>query len=264
MRSRILLLAAALVVALAGTGVVFAYASSRANPAQAAEERATVLVAKALIPAGTSGQQAVEQQLVALSDVPVSLVPTGALADVVAIREQEAAVDVQQGEILLPGRFVSTAVAGSIEIPDDKVAVSIDVADSQRVAGFVRPGSEVAVFDTYAVEAVPVVPADDQPVPVVEEATRLLLPRATVIAVGPTALKTVGVDRRASAEGEQAEEATAGSGSELAALVTLAVPINEAQKVAHAAQTGKITLSLLNPDSRTDVSGPDDNRTLFD
>ena len=33
-------------------------------------------------------------------------------------------------------------------IPDDKMAVSVELTDFERVAGFVNPGNEVAVFAT--------------------------------------------------------------------------------------------------------------------
>lgn len=258
MRRRLLLLITALVVALAGTGMVFAYSGQR-NASAAAEAQTKVLVATAVIPAGTSGKTAVDKGLVALEDVPTRLVPPGALVDVIAIGDEETASEIQPGEVLMPSRFVSSALAGTIVIPDDKVAISVEVADAQRVSGFVRPGLDVAVFDTYAVEVPePVAPAPGTSRPVVDRATRLLLPRATVIAVGPTALKTVGIEKK-----QDAAEPAAGAPTEVAALVTLAVPVRDAQRVAHAAQTGQITLALLNQDSRTSLSAADDNQTLF-
>ncbi len=258
MRRRILLLLTALVVALAGTGMVFAYAGQRGATAEA-EEQTKVLVAKALIPAGTTGKTAVDQGLVALEDVPTRLVPPGALVDVVAIGDEETAGEIQPGEVLMPSRFVTSALAGTIVIPDDKVAISVEVADAQRVSGFVRPGLDVAVFDTYAVEVPePAAPAPGTSRPVVDRATRLLLPRATVIAVGPTALKTVGVEKE-----QDGTETPPDAQAQVAALVTLAVPVRDAQRVAHAAQTGQITLALLNQDSRTSISTADDNQTLF-
>lgn len=258
MRRRASLLVAALVLAVVGTAIVFGSATSR-EPAEAAsaEPQTAVLVATQVVPAGTTGQQAVEQGLIALSDVPDRLVPEGALVDVVAIRDSAASSDLQPGEILLPARFVSTSVAGSLDIPDDKIALSVEVADAQRVAGFVRPGSEVAVFTTYQVTQ----PEDAAPAePVVEEATRLLLPRVQVIAVGPTAFRTVGA---APTEESGVDGDSAAGQVDSAAMVTVAVDIAQAQKLAHAAQTGRLTLGLLSEQSRTGTDGADDNRTLF-
>ncbi len=263
MRRRVVLLAAALAVALLGTTIVFAFASKPTPPAAAAvaEPESKVLVAKALIPAGTPGTTAIEQGLVSLADVPTRLVPAGALVDVVAVRDQVSAGEIQPGEILMPSRFVSTTLAGSLDIPDDKVAVSIEVTDPQRVAGFVRPGLDVALFLTYEVVEPPQQPAEGQAVPKVAQATRLLLPRASVIAVGPTALKTVGT--AAPAEEPADDTAAPAEAGVNHALVTLAVSIEQAQKLAHAARTGQITLGLLSKKSRTGTASADDNRTLF-
>ncbi len=261
MQRRLLLIAVALVVALLGTAIVFSYSSNSAPAAVAAEPQTRVLVAKAVIPAGTTGQAAVQKGLVALENVPKRLVPRGAIVDVVAVRDKESESDIQPGEILLPSRFISTSVAGSLDIPDDKVAISVQVTDAQRVAGFVKPGLDVAVFDTYEVnEPAQPAPKDEAAAPKVSEATRLLLPRVKVIAVGPTALRTIGTT---SAPGAKDGETPATGGTDMAALVTLAVSIDQAQKLAHAAQTGQLTLGLLNQKSRTGTSAADDNRTLF-
>ncbi len=262
MRRRIVLLAAALVVALLGTTLVFASSTQRGAPAAAAEPQTKVLVAKAVIPAGTAGERAVEQGLVALTDVPTRLVPPGALVDVVAVRGQESAGVIQPGEVLLPSRFVSTTVAGSLDIPNDKLAVSVEVVDPQRVAGFVRPGLDVAVFNTYEVEAPAQTAQDGQAVPKVEQATRLLLPRVAVIAVGSTALRTIGAPPLAK-QGDDAGATQPAEQEKQKGLVTLAVSVEQAQKLAHAAQTGQLTLGLLSKKSRTGMTSADDNRTLF-
>ena len=255
MRRRITLIAVALLLALFGTAMIFNYSAGRPAPAAAAEKQATVLVATQLIPAGTTGRQALEKKLVALKEVPARVVPPGALVDIAPVQDQKTASDLQPGEMLLPARFLDATVAGSMEIPDDKVAISVQVADPQRVAGFIRPGSEVAVFATYPVTTPPA-PADST-VPVVAEATKILLPRVQVVAVGPTALRVHGAAEKAK------EENPAAPTTDTAALVTVAVSIEDAQKLAHTSLTGRLTLGLLNKDSRTGVVPADDNRSLF-
>ncbi len=254
MRRRITLIAVALLLALFGTAMIFNYSAGRPTPAAAAEKQATVLVATKLIPAGTTGRQALKQKLVALKKVPARVVPPGALVDIAPVQDQETSSDLQPGEMLLPARFLDTTVAGSMDIPDDKVAISVQVADPQRVAGFVRPGSEVAVFATYPVTP-PATTTDSTPV--VAEATKVLLPRVKVVAVGPTALRVHGTAEKVD------KEASAAATTDTAALVTVAVSIEDAQKLAHTALTGRLTLGLLNKDSRTGVVPADDNRSLF-
>lgn len=265
MRRRVTLLALALVLAMVGTGLVFSYAKARPATAAAAEQLTSVLTATKPIPAGTTGQQALDQQLVALKDVPTSLVPAGALVDIAPVQDQKAATDLQAGEILLPARFLPSAVAGGIDIPDDKVAISVEVQDPQRVAAFVRPGSQVAVFSTYMAKRTAPEPGEIT-LPVVEDATKLLLQRASVIAVGPKAEKVFGT---AEAAPPQQVDGAAPVATEVSvALVTLAVSIEDAQKLAHSsalASQGKstITLALLNADSRTAQISGTDNHTLF-
>lgn len=261
MSRRLVVLALALVLALAGTAGVLAYVSSVSDRAAAAEEQFPVLVATQVIPAGTPAQQAQDAGLVDLVKVPRRTVPAAALQDLTGLADLVAAADIQPGEMLLRPKFVTTEVAGTMDIPEDKVSVTVKVADHQRVAAFVRPGSEVAVFGTYAVEPLDVAPGQ----PTVDIDTRLLLPRATVVAVGPTALRSVGAQPVVTAS----DTGSAGP-TDPSSLVTLAVSIEEAQKLVHAAQSPTVTgsesnlyLGLLDGDSRTGTAGPDNNRTLF-
>ncbi len=266
MRRRLVLVLAALFLALTGTIlVVVGGGRSGAEAAPQAEEQQAqtvpVLVALKLIPAGTTGQEIAEQGFVELRDMPAAAVPVGAVADVVPLREFVAGADIQAGEMLFQAKFVNRSQAGSVKIPDDKVAVSLQVDAAYRVNNFVQPGTEVAVFATYGVEA----PAP-KPLPAgasewpagsapakVDTATRLMLPRATVLAVNDTTVQ--GLAATPPAEGQTQESN--------AVVITLAVSVEEAQKVAHASQTDKITLALLSDKSRTGTDRADDNRTLF-
>ena len=256
MLRRLTVYVSALLLALAGTALVFSSASKRVAAEPKGEVRA-VLVATQLIPAGMTGRQAVEKDLVSLREIPVDLAPTGALTDITPVQDHETATDLQPGEVLLPARFLATALAGTIDIPDDKVAVSLEVADPQRVAGFVRPGSEVAVFATYAVTEPATPPGVSAPV--VKEATQLLLPRATVVAIGPTAYRVHGKSDDVASEPADGEPTKA----KISALVTLAVSIDDAQKIAHITLTGRVTLGLLEADSRTAAGPATHNRSLF-
>ncbi len=258
MQRRIALLVAALVVALAGTTLIFLYFNQKTAAATEQEASASVLMATALIPEGTTGQAVLDQGLVELTELPARAVAPGALTDLVPLGAQVTTTDIQPGEQLLGAKFIDPARADSLAIPDDKVAVSVDLeSDAQRVANYVGPGSEVAVFGTYAVTAPqpqprpagsPAWPAGSAE-PVVDKATSLVLDRALVLAVGAKPATT--------APGEAAQPA-AGT------VVTLALSIEDAQEVAHAAQTGSITLGLLTDKSRTGTAAPDDTRTLFD
>ncbi len=257
MARRIALLLAAVAVALFGAGAVLTYASSANSRAMADQNPVQVLVATALIPAGTTAEQAKDKRLVELSEVPKRVVPTGALKTLTPVEGQVLEQDVQPGEMIVKTRFVSQQVAGSIQIPGKSMAMSVQVQDPQRVGGYVLPGSEVAIFDTFAVEKAQQASVGE---PVVDARTKLLLPRVKVIAVGPTALSTVG-GQRAESEGDAA--APAATTEDPAAVLTLAVDADQAVKLAHAANTGRLYFALLSEASTTGETPAVDNNTLF-
>ena len=105
-------------------------------------------------------------------------------------------------------------------------------SDPARVAGFVNPGSEIAVFMSGT--------AGGQPF------TRLLLPQVTVIGVGATA-ETAG--------GTSADGAPANTEQLPATLITLAVTQQEAQKILFAQGNGQLAVSLTTGTSKV-APGP--------
>jgi len=260
MNRRTLLLVAALVVALSGTSAIFAYVSRLDSRATANERVVTVAVASGLVPAGTVGNDAIEADLLQLEEFPARHVPQGALTGLDTIRNEVAANDIQPGEVVVAQDFVSRQVAGSMEIPDDDVAITVKVTDFQRVADFVKPGLEVAVFHTYLVEY-PKNPKEPFGETEEEDVTDLLLPRAKVLAIGPTAAKVVGGTPTDTEKPDQDEPA---------ALVTLSVTIEDAAKVVHAQRVGEgyrdgaLYLSLLTDRSNTDLKQPADDSTFLD
>ena len=70
-------------------------------------------------------------------------------------------------------------------IPDDKMAVSVELTDFERVAGFVNPGNEVAIFAT-ALDPVALLP--DNKEQKLGSITRIVLTRVPVLGVGTTSV----------------------------------------------------------------------------
>ena len=53
------------------------------------------------------------------------------------------------GEQIISAKWGQSAAVGSaLQIPDTNMAASVNLTDPARVAGFVNPGSEVAIFWT--------------------------------------------------------------------------------------------------------------------
>jgi pilus assembly protein CpaB len=133
------------------------------------------------------------------------------------------------GQQLLAGMFGATAVADTaLPIPPGQLAASFAFGDPQRVAGFVQPGSTVAIFVTHT----------DPDQPKLRE-TRILLPKVTVIAVGPTTITP------------PADPAQANPEAQPRAMLTLALTQAQAEKLIFA-QTfgGGLYLGLVNTGSK--------------
>ena len=237
MKRRAGLMLAALIVALFGTSAVYAYVNRVEAKTVNASTPVSVLVAAAPIPAGTSGAVVAQSKLAVVNTVPQRNVPAGALTDLNAVSGKQLAADVYPGEILLAARFTdpSQARTGALAIPSDKLAVAVQLDDPQRVAGFVVPGSQVAVFDTSGGGSG--TGAGASPVQ-----TGVILPRAQVIAVGPSTLQANG----ATGAGQQQTATT---------ILTLALSQVQAEKLVLAQQTGKLYLGLLSDKSTVSV-GP--------
>ena len=267
MGRRLGLLAAALVIALLGTSAVFAYVSRVEARAVTGQESVDVLVAAGRIAEGTLVSAAVQQKLIRIQAMPRRTVPEGALTTLADVTAQAAVSDIYTGEVLLAAKFADrTARTGDLVIPDDKIAISVQLGDPQRVAGFVVPGSEVAIFNTLESTSAKVSGRATQTssgttksatvnveAAVDDEMTRLLLPRVTVIAVGPATL------RPPADTGEKKE----GVKPVAVAVLTVAVTQADAERLVHAAQTGDLYFGLLSAKSKTGPSKGVSNSTLF-
>ncbi len=266
MSRRIGLLAVALSIALAGTFAVFSYVSRVEAKTLAGAQPVDVLVASERLTSGTSGDAVAKSQFVDVVAMPRNAVPEGALTTLDAVATQTLVNDVFAGEILLRAKFADqTARTGDLVIPKDKIAVSVELGDPQRVAGFVVPGSEVAIFATIdkktanataAATAIQTTETSatvdvDVDAEMDDSYTRLLLPRTSVIAVGPATL------RAATAEHEQEDEAVA------KAVLTVAVTQQEAERLVHGAQKGELYLGLLSTTSKTGPGTGVTNTSLF-
>ncbi|WP_168929758.1 Flp pilus assembly protein CpaB [Nocardioides sp. GY 10127] len=235
MARRRLLLAAAAVLAVLGALLAMLYVRGADQRADARYDTRPVLVVTQTIPAGTSLTAA--SASLAVQEVPAAQVIAGALTDVSqASADQVTLTDLYPGEQVVPQRLGTTAdlSATSLQITDDgEMAISVNLTDPARVAGFVEPGSEVAVLVTVADDGTRAA------------FSRVLLPRVSVIAVGSTTPTTTTTTTTSSDGGQ--EETT----EELPrTLITLSVDQRQAQRVLLAQQQGELAFALLTDDSK--------------
>jgi pilus assembly protein CpaB len=245
MGRRTLLLIAALAVAALGTTMVFLYVNGVNDRAIADQKPVKILVATAPIAAGTTGQQAQNAGALQKRTVSRASAAKGAVSDITPIAKLVALSPIFVGEQILVDKFGERSATNTLPIPKGKLAVSVQLGDPARVAGFVEPGSSVAIFLT--------IPPGRGGAG--QDVTRVLLPKVQVIAAGATTV----VSTTTTAEGQTQTEQLP------KALLTLAVDQSEAQKVVYGSQHGQMYFGLLTADSKVDKSDAGvSSENLFD
>jgi pilus assembly protein CpaB len=245
MGRRTILLIAALVVAALGTALVFMYANRADERAQAGAAQVEVLVATSEIATGTTGAAVAESGNVELRTLPAASVPPGALSDLAPVADLITISTIFPGQVLIQPMFgTQQQAAGGLTLPEGKVAVAITLGDPQRVAGFVNPGSEVAIFRTGVPPVTAGEEAADATAPTAE--TNVLLDRVQVIAVGPTTISST-----TTTDGQ-----TTNTEAIPTAILTLALDQEQAQKVILSTTDGAMYFALLDENSEIDPNLP--------
>ena len=247
-RRRILLVAAAVVAAL-GTVLVLLYVRGADTRAEQRFETTEVLVATAQIERGERVADAAAAGQLALQAVPQGSVLPGALLNIDGVDQQIALTAIYPGEQVVPQKLGDTVVEETqLPIPNDgDMAMSINLTDPARVAGFVNPGSEVAIFITGTD------PTTGAPF------SSVLLTRVTVIAVGSTTpvTTTTTVEGEGQGTGQQVVESLPRT------LITLSVSQQQMQRVLLAQQQGELSFALLTKDSKVTLAPPTDLTNLL-
>lgn len=235
MGRRTLLLIAAVLVAALGSALIFFYVQGVDQRAKEALDPVDVLVAQGEIAVGTTGGEALSQGLLRTEALPKTAVAEGAIGNAAAIQDLRAVSRIFKGEQILAAKFGSGATQ-SVPLAEGLIAVSVLLEDQARVASFVTPGVDVAVFATLENPAA-TEPGSPDPSKATNF-TRLLLPRARVVAVGEQSLKP------STAEGQDGEAVST-------QIVTLAVTQDEAERLIYAQSTGALYCALLTETSAT-------------
>jgi pilus assembly protein CpaB len=188
------LIAAAGLLALAGTGALWAYVAGADARALAGKEAVEVLVAADAIPQGASFEQAQQQKLVTTDRFPRDAVPTDVFTDPSQLAGLVATRAVEPHELLTRTTFGPPSAGpetGGLAVPAGKVALPLSLkhfVNSADWATYLRPGAEIAVFETFTSAAPPPQPATPRGDGLAldkdsTQVTRLLVSRVPVIAV---------------------------------------------------------------------------------
>ena len=245
MKRRGLTIALAVLLAILGTVGILVYVNHANARALAGQQAVTVLVAKSLIPAGTTAADAQQQGLLGPERLPAESLPADALTVVTpGISALVTDADVQAGQLLLRSMLVTnTQATNGLTIPKGLIAVTILFCLPEAVAGNIRPGSQVEVFNTEitgnsSVTAAAACTGPHQWNSGVSATTKLILPKVTVLSVGPATSpggqKSGGLGSGSSSQNSQNSE-----------LVTVAVSQNDAERVIQLTEDGLPYLALV-------------------
>lgn len=240
-RRTVLLIVAALIAAL-GTGMVLLYVRGADSRAEASQQPLQVLKAVAKIDPGETLAAAQSAGKIQLGTVPKSQVLPGAVNSTTGMEKKVALSTIYPNEQIISGKFGSSGDQQTLTIPDGNIAISVNLSDTGRVAGFVSPGANVAIFYNTSSDGTG------------GDTTRLLLAKVPVIAIGDTTTvsKTV-----TTAEGAATTEQLPKT------LFTLSLDQNDAEKVIYASTHGELTLGLLNPKSKVRPGSGVSSTNLF-
>ena len=227
-RRKLLLIAAAMVAAL-GAVLVFLYVRGADMRAEAQYETRDVLKVVATIEQGETIEDAASAGKLALEAVPVNQVLPDALESTSAVSGKVAVTRLFPGEQVIANKFGGAAENTSLPIKKSDLAISVELTDPARVAGFVNPGSEVTIFVSGTRQ-------DDSQIGF----ARMVLPRVTVLGVGST---TPVSTTTTTEDGEQLVEQLPKT------LLTISVNKEDAERILYADSIGELSFGLLTSDS---------------
>lgn len=267
MKTRLLTITLAAVLALLGAVAVLAYVRQADERAVNGLKAETVMMAAGAIPAGTSLGKAQHEHLLSTEKVPDSSLTTPAVQSVTAANAHLVmSANVPEGQVLLQNMLASAAsvtAGGGFVVPAGMEAVAVNMCASEAVADYVTPGSYVAVFDTVVNGGSEIQRSCDAARSIINggvirnnqaAATLLVLEKAEVLAVGQN-------PGTPSASGDNSAAVTtdpssSSSSSQDEVLVTLAVNQADAERLILMSEVGLPYMALLGSDSSTAFTPP--------
>ena len=233
----------AVLVAALGSALVFLYTKGADTRAEKKFDTTEVLEATAVINPGEKIEDAQAAGKLALKSVSQDALLDGYQTTTDPLAGSVALGTIFPGEQIIAAKWgASAAVQSSLQIPDGMMAASVNLPAPGRVAGFVNPGSQVAVFMSGTN------PDSSQPF------TRLLLERVTVLGVGSTTpVSTTTTDQSGASTTEQLPRT----------LITLALTQPQVEKVTFAAANGELSFALLTDKSAVQPDTGMDATQLF-
>lgn len=257
MTRRILTIVVAIVLAVIGTGAVMIYVRQADQRALAGQKAVSVLVATQQVPAGTTASAALRDGYLQAQNLPSESVPADAVRSIgPALSGLVLSASLPSGQLLLRPMLVTKTVAATgLAIPSGKVALTVLMCLQKAVAGYVRPGSQIAVFNTFFKDkqgtASVSCTGNTWPNGVKDIHTRLVLTNVSVLAVGSASSGTTSTTTTSTGVFSQSSNSSSSSSNNTTLMVTVAVSQADAERLIHLAEAGIPYMALVTASSGT-------------
>lgn len=238
MKSRSLVVAGALILALLATAGVFLYVSNVKEEAETGGALTTVLVSSTDIPAGTDLNPLADQGAFTPEQFPTESVVQGAVTSVGQLRDRTAAVPILAGEQIALSRLSGTQEklpGGVFGLQEGFEAITVRLTAEQMLGEKLQTGDHVTFFAHFS---------DLGGSGVLDDQTAVVVPDARVLDV-TTSL---------------ADPSSAASSDEVSAeqLVTLELTEEQGQQLVFSQNSGEVWLGLIRPGDNAPNEGPID------
>jgi len=258
LRTRLLIIVLAGVLALAGTAAVLTYARHANERAIAGLKTEQVIAAKEAIPPRTSLGEAQREGFLTTETLPVNSVPTEAVTSTAGLNALVFNATVQPAQLLLRPMLVpatQSTAANVLSIPAGMVAVTAEMCVGEALAGYLTPGSEVMLYATVPLSTKVTVQRTCQTshnaVPPDNASTSVVLAKVLVLSVTQAQTSDQGTSSVDSTVANSVVDPASSSSSSLssgAVAVTFAVhPGAEADQLITAIQVDLPYLALISP-----------------
>jgi pilus assembly protein CpaB len=264
MMRRVLGIVAAVLLAAVGTAFLVIYVRGAEDRALAGQETVEVLVVRETVARSTKAEDL--PALVATERIPAKVRADGSITDLDQLDGQVAAVDLLPGEQLVRSRFATPAQlteASEVEVPEGLQEVTISLEPQRAVGGQVAPGDLIGFFASFNLNDKR---SEEQIASEEFEAYRQELAETTKIILHKLLVTNVQVEQLPQSSAE--EDGSERTGPDLAPtgnlLLTLAVDVEQAERIVFAAEHGTIWLSAQDEDTTEEGSTLRTPRNIYD
>ncbi len=148
-KQTLMLVLIGVILFIAGSAIAYASVQGAKKNASSSSSTGTpvnitAVVAKSNIPAGTTGQQMISQNLVALEPISSKSYLATDLTSLQGLSYEVLSTPVQKGHAISSTEL--TASTAAISIPQNQDAMSVSVSGAGDLAGYLQPGAHVDIY----------------------------------------------------------------------------------------------------------------------